>query len=240
MRHLLALQSFKMGILYYKILLCQLLGTLLAEGVDRLGPDVLTFLNAKLARRLSKLEDALCENSPKVPIACKAILKNLKHGFLKTLDNSNAAIAMQWTSFKSYYQKRIRPLPRRADRSHLKLTLLHSQKYLQNVVFWRSDRSRSVSVTPSHLPPTFQVPPTSTCQFEQFASYYWDLASLERDIELLSVSDFSPEENPKVQYKALADKSTYYFKKALDTYGTDPEQKSIMILNVIDLWVSVD
>ena len=239
-RHLHISQGLKMGMLCYKILLCQLLGTLLAEGVDRLGPDVLNFLNAKMARRLTKLEDALCKNSPNGPTACKAILKNLAHGFLKTLDNSNAAIAMQWNSFKSRHQKRIRPLPRRADQSHLKLTLLHSQKYLQNVLFWHSDRSRPVSSILLHQPPALQAPPTNTLQFQQFASHYWDLASLEQDIELLSVSNASPEESLEAQCEALADKITGYFKKALDAYGTDPEQKSIMILSVMDLWVSVD
>lgn len=240
MRHLRILQGLEMGTLCYKILLCQFLSIFPAEGVDQLDPDVLKFLNAKVARRLTKLENTLCKHAPNIPIACKTMFKELEHGFLNMLDNSNASIATQWDSFKSRHQKRIRPLPRRADQSHLKLTLLNSRKYLQNVLSWGSDRSLPVLSIPLHQPPTLQASPTSSRQFQQFESHYWDLASLEREIELHFVSNVSPEDNPKAKCEALADSIRSYLKKALDAYSTDPEQKSIMILNVMDLWVSVD
>ena len=230
----------EMGTSLLKILLSQLLATLVDEGIDYLGPEVLKFLNAKLARRLVKLEDTLCKSLINDSDLCGTIFWNLKPGLLKTLDVSNKKIVLQRNSFKFRHQKRIPILPRRADQSHLKLSLLQSQSYLQMVFYWRPDYSQPDTSAPLYRILSSQASLSTTAQYQEFASSHSELASLERKTKDLCISDDAVVENPNILCEALADSITGYLEKFLKTCGMNPELKSTMILDIMDLWTSMD
>ena len=239
-RHLRNLHGHESGAFYYKVILCQVMSVLLVDGAGQLDLDLLSFLKAKLGRRLAKLEDAFDKLSPSIGIASGVLLKKLESRFLSVMDNSNAALMLRWEKIRAQDRKIIPSLPRRADESHLNLTLFLSQGHLQKVLSHHKACIDLGNSTSYSLPPSLQVLTSSGLHLRKFAPRYHDLAKLECDTELLSASDDSFADDAEVRCGRLATELHKYLQMVLRHSDEDAELWSIMILTVMDLWMMLD
>ena len=215
----------------YKFFMCTVLAQLLEDCAGQLAPELTVILRAKLCRRLAKLE------MDKNRVSSAAVVHNQLFGsigpILKTMiEKATDQVELAWSNFKKTIVRSIPVLPPRADEQALRLSLPNSEKYLYSLLAPTTSQRRD--------PASLLIPPPgdgTTEQVTKFTDRYFSLARLETGIE-----ESSPE--PVVDYQArcvqLAKSIVDVFTAVGDAYDSNPEQMSIFILNLFDLWVQMD
>lgn len=242
-RHLSTLHGEEAGRAHYKFLMCLVLARLIDEVLEHLSPDLfelLAFLNAKLTRRIVKLEveKGRASNSKNVISLYNIMFSNLGNLFSQTTTKANQRINMVWTEFKSTIK---RPIPTTQIHAHpgdLKLTLANSGPYLKKALLANSVRVTGPQASvPYQLPIEFGVAETP---FQHFARSYFSLSELESDIEDTFLDESRLKTGKETRCMKLAAKFNKYLDTVAGSYDSNPEQKSIMILTAVELWVSMD
>ena len=237
-RYLYMLHGTEAGRAYYKFLLCLVLMHLTEDALCHLRPELLALLKAKLARRLAKLEAATESGSPTVRSVYESLFAALRPGFLKTLNKTHERIEVIWNDLKNRIRKPVPNLRRRAESSHMKLTLPNSGFQLQQIMSWNMQMNfERPSLMVHQYLMDFNASAPAAYQFEAFAKRYFGLSDLETMIE-------KPKSTSRLEYEQsceeLATRIDEYLNAVADAYDSNPEQKSIMLLTVIELWVSMD
>ncbi|KAH8589073.1 hypothetical protein B0O99DRAFT_523793 [Bisporella sp. PMI_857] len=218
----------------YKFFICTVLAQLLEDCTGQLAPELTVMLRAKLCRRLAKLE------MDKTRVYSAAAVYN--HFFdsvcsmLKgIIAKATVQVESAWAHFKTTIARPISALPSRADEQALHLSLPNSETYLCNLLALPPSQRRD--------PASLHIPPSGDGTMEQvtkFTDRYSSLARLEKGIE--KERALSPE--PVVDFEArcvqLAKSIVDVFTVVGDAYDSNPEQMSILILNLFDLWVQMD
>ncbi|TVY43757.1 hypothetical protein LSUB1_G001260 [Lachnellula subtilissima] len=216
----------------YKFLICTVLAQLLEDCAGQLAPELTVMLRAKLCRRLAKLEmDKTRVDSASAVYSqfFDSVGPMLKGIIEKATDQVESA----WAHFKTTIARPIPVLPPRADEQALHLSLPNSEKYLCNLLALPPSQRRD----PASLP----IPPSGDGTMEQvtkFTDRYFSLAKLEKDIE--KERALSPEPDCEARCVQLAKLIVDMFTMVGDAYDSNPEQMSIFILNLFDLWVQMD
>ncbi|KAF3491029.1 uncharacterized protein GIQ15_00546 [Arthroderma uncinatum] len=218
----------------YKFLLCLMFSDFLESATGSLSPDKLALLKAKLARRLSKLE----VEREKAPHNDKSIYTRLfdkfKHRFQSSISNSSDHMVDEWNAYKARIRRRIPRLPKHADADSQYLSLTNSKEYITNVL---SQYQRTGSSKLSHHYASADFNPNYSNAFGVFAKPYNTLSALEAmtDEEFLKMGSDTEE-----TCLMIANILTKYLLKVGPEYDDNPEQKSIMILHSVRLWVLID
>lgn len=240
-RYLCTLHGDEAGRVHYKFLLCLVLARLIDEVLEHLSPKLfesLAFLNTKLTRRIVKLEVDKGRASKNVISLYNIMFSNLGSLFRQTTTKANQRINLVWTEFKNNIKRPIPLIQSPAGDRDLTLTLPNSGPYLQKVLSSNNLRvAGPQDFIPYRLPMGFGVPETP-CQV--FARSYFSLSELESDIENTCSVEPTLETDDKTRCVELAAKFGTYLAAVAGAYDSNPEQKSIMILTVVELWIAMD
>jgi hypothetical protein len=240
-RHLYTLHGGEDGRAHYKFLLCLVLARLIDNVLDHLSPDLLACLKAKLTRRLAKLEVDRSSAATNVRSVYELMFATLGRCFHKTTEKASEHIEMVWNDFKKTIRRPVQLLPRYADQAHLLLTLPNSGIYLQQVLSWDLQMdSRPQSFTPHRLPVEFDVSVAATNNFRVFANRCFSLSQLETEIGAGYFAAPTSTIDHEMQCMKLARKIATYLNTVCNAYDSNPEQKSIMLLTVMKLWMLMD
>ncbi|TAQ88566.1 hypothetical protein B7494_g3109 [Chlorociboria aeruginascens] len=238
-RHLCCIFGDELGQIHYKFLVCVLIADMIDEAKEHLHPESLVFLKAKLCRRLSKLETDKEQAESGTKAVYEYIFTALGSMFQKVIITTTEKLEADWASFRKTIQKPILPLPRHADRRDMYLTLPNSGRYLEQVL--------KIPLVQPGSHPTFHQLPSNYASSRGainhpigFASRYFALSELEARME----DDCSNVLVSNVDYEGkclgFAEKINEYLATASDVYEFNPEQKSVMILTIMELWMSMD
>ncbi|KAL9633457.1 MAG: hypothetical protein Q9164_004691 [Protoblastenia rupestris] len=240
-RHLNFVYGATVGRVYYKFLLCLVLRSLIDDALEHVGPELLKFLQAKLACRLAKLQFEEETVSPEVYSASTSMFAILGTLFDKTIVKVNQRVEGIWNHFKKTVRRPIHVLRRRADQGHLHLTLSNSQHYLQQVLTYHEHMLNGHRTLASHRPTEqFDLSVTTVDKFSVFAHHYSSLSELETEIERSHlVAPHSTVNHEELCIK-LSEDILFYLNAVAGAYDSNSEQKSMMILIVMELWVSMD
>lgn len=220
----------------YKFLICTMLTQLLEDSSYQLAPDLVITLRGKLCRRLAKLEmDGTC-----VPNSVSTIYRHL---FTVVAPLSRASIAKAtehvekiWASFKTKTMRTIPELPIRADENALRLSLRNSGAYLKDLL------SMPRMICNGRAPSNISSVTSNAIERRvvHFNEVCFQLSRLEIAAE--AVKRNVPVSNAECEAHCieLARLITNLLAAVGDTYESNPEQMSIFILNVFDLWVIMD
>lgn len=224
----------------YKFLMCCVLVELLRDSINHLSVEWCTILRAKLCCRLAKLEN---EKKAAASLSTASVYTKLFEDigplFRNTMETVTSAIEAQWNAFKAECQRKIPPLPLRAQNSELYLTLPNCGSYLQGVLNQaRHQRLRPVLVDPAALGPNSSK--TTTEYFSSMTSRYSALDELEIKIESADFRVPKSKDMCSRICKDLAAEIRGYLEAVGDTYEGNPEQMSTFILNVSELWMRMD
>ncbi|EZF10763.1 hypothetical protein H112_07972 [Trichophyton rubrum D6] len=232
-RHLYMQFGATKGRAYYKFLLCLMFSAILGSGTDSLSPDRISLLTAKLARRLAKLEVDREKALHNDRVTYNRLFDRFELFFQTSISNARNHVADIWNTFKRSIQRKIPRLPLHADENSQYLSLTNSQKEIENVLSqYRIDRSWT-----SNNPSVKDFTPKRSNAFKKFANNYNSLSERERvSDEALKFPDNSAEET----CIELAVMIWNYYNEAKPAYNGNPEQKSIMILHMMVLWVELD
>ena len=236
-RHLNTLFQGEESRVYYKFFAAIILTHFLEESRGQLGPEVLHSINAKLCRRLAKLEVDKMRASSTVHKIYENMFKTLGPIFQRTTQGTITFINEAWTNFKMTTRKFIPPLPRHAGQHDLQLSLPNSAGYLRQVL---TEPLVSSNARGSTLAPDYSVLLATKRSFNAFFNRYSALAELETQYEANQMTGSASGCNDESLCMELAKKITKYLTVVGTAYDSNPEQKSLMILTIMELWASMD
>jgi hypothetical protein len=240
-RHLYTLLGVEAGRVYYKFLICLVLARLIDDTLDHLSPESLAFLKGKLCRRLVKLEVDKDAASHRIRAVYEYMFTTLGPLFHKTTRIVTEHIKARWANFKKTIQRPIQYLPPRADQRDLYLTLPNSGLYLQQVL---AEALYTDTASPSQkthqLPIKYQDSTSTTIRLSAFTKCCFSLSEIEKNIKTGRAAALASELSSEDECMRFAREINAYLSAVAGTYDNNPEQKSIMILTVMEIWISMD
>ena len=218
----------------YKFLICTVLAQLLADCTGQLTPELTMMLRAKLCRRLAKLEMDKASVSSASSIY-KQLFGSISPLCKDIIEKATQQVESAWATLKRGITRHVPKLPSHADEQALQLSLPNSGSYLRNLLnLSHTQRSHSASLHLSLSGDSVRE------QVGMFADRYFKLARLECKIEAERTSAPEALEDHQTRCIKLAQSIINYFTAVGNDYGSNTEQMSIFILNLIDLWVQMD
>jgi hypothetical protein len=215
----------------YKFLVATFLAQFLGDCAVQLTPELTMMLKAKLCRRLAKLE----MDKTIAPNIYKQLFSSSGPLFKQIIEKAAEQVELAWEQFKISITRPIPKLPSRADQKALYLSLPNSGKHLfELLTLSRTQQRNDVSL---------RVPPLGDGmigQVRDFTDFYFNLTKLENKIE----AQQPPPTQSAAKYQALCSEQaktiSHFFTAVGGAYDSDPEQRSIFILNLFVLWVQMD
>uniref|UniRef100_A0A0D2XII0 ubiquitinyl hydrolase 1 n=1 Tax=Fusarium oxysporum (strain Fo5176) TaxID=660025 RepID=A0A0D2XII0_FUSOF len=222
------------GRVEYKFLLAHLFSEFLIH-VQQSGGirlDRLDFLKKKICRRLVKLEVDK-NRSQNLAQRIEYLFTQLGPGFQNSISKANAFIEVSWKHQKLTMTKTIPPLPKQASFEDMKLNLKISGITLNKI--WRG-YSKPFKFNPGRQGTT-NVAQGAKQHLSSFAREHFKLIDKE-----LTVTSFCHEQSflPRSKVGDAASLINEYLRQAFRAYDGIPELKSTLILNIMDLWVTMD
>jgi hypothetical protein len=243
-RHLSITLGSDVGRIQYKFLICLALSRFLDECLGQIGLDLAVFLKTKLCRRLVKLEVDEDRAPANLSIHYKYWFTALGSDFRRSTNNATKQISATWEGFRKRIQRPILTLPKYADPRHLFLSLPNSRGYIQGVLSDPFYRYTAPPLAPLYkLPRDYQFSSTALKPGTVFANRYFRLSEIETKLEIRDSFEAHP---PAVDILCkqrcieLAGKIENYLSHVGDAYDNNPEQKSVMLITVMELWVAMD
>jgi hypothetical protein len=243
-RHLSVTLGGAVGRIQYKYLICLTLSRFLSECLGQIDLDLAVFLKTKLCRRVVKLEADKGRAPANLSMHHEYWFTTLGPNFRRYTETSAKQISAAWERFKKRIQRPIDTLPKYADQRHLFLSLHSSKDYIQRVLnqpFYGYTAPPLVSLY--KLPQDYQLSSTAPKPGTAFANRYFRLSEIETKIEIRNSSDLptlATDILREQRCEALAREIDDYLSSVGDAYDNNPEQKSVMLITVMELWVALD
>ncbi|KAF2420579.1 hypothetical protein EJ08DRAFT_25307 [Tothia fuscella] len=234
-RHLCSLYGDEKGTMHFKFLIALLLAQFLDDIRGMSSPQFTNLLKTKIARRLAKL--AMNREHIALSSHYGLMISILRPTFENSLRSASAAIDTAWSHFKRVNCTRsIKSLPQHADAQSLQLTLLHSGTYLREALA----NASGYGLHQVHVVKNFDHSVATTKQYNNFFERYSKLSKIEIEFEEAGKAALGTVIDPEEQCVGLAKSISAYMTTVGSAYDSDPQQKSTMLLTLMQLWVAMD
>ncbi|CAG7937273.1 unnamed protein product [Penicillium salamii] len=225
------------GRFLYKTLMCALMAQLLEDCLGNLSPESCNFLKTKLCRRLAKLEAEKQRCSVTVYNTFSKSVTAAETRCRELISLANNSFETNWRAFKAGIQRKIPPLPLSAQEEDLQFSLPNSASYLQQILTQPPVQSIHALDQETCGPERGE---TATEAYEAMVARYFLLTETESTImsetrEMSTINDRS-----RFTCVNLARQIDEYLKSAGACYHRDPEQMSVFILSLFQLWMQMD
>ncbi|RDA86513.1 hypothetical protein CP532_2003 [Ophiocordyceps camponoti-leonardi (nom. inval.)] len=235
-----ALDSEK-GRVSYKFLICVVLADLLRDSAEKLEPELILVLRAKLCRRLAKLQQESTETSEDAAPIYRALFSAVGNEIEKVIASVSKQIHLSWETCKMTMTRRIPTLPHRADESSIELSLPLSGTYLRHLV----SRHPSAPVA-GHKHTLDYLPEDRTGEkiTSGITKHYIRLAELEEAASRERLHDSQnygivARRSRCVELSDCVDR-LFVALGNLENINSKPDQASIFILRLMTLWTAMD
>ncbi|KAL8690761.1 MAG: hypothetical protein Q9218_003865 [Villophora microphyllina] len=235
------------GTIHYKFFMCSLMSTLCQRFCiqDMFPADRLAFARTKLARRVAKLEAQRVISNPDVSAVIQSMFDLHEGNFTGILRTTQKVLDDRGAQLRKRHTKKMYRLPRRASHEETVLSLHHSQ-YTLNCIITDVLYGR---------PPAQVILPQSQSGFAQYTTWVnkqpadqlsttdvYCLAAMEKQIaddvkDALQVRE-GIELDQAVQ--KLRRHLRIYQPRAYRAYKENAEQRSLMVLILMEVWVALD
>lgn len=239
-RHLRITVGGDIGRLYYKMLIILVLTRLLDESFYHIALDLSALLKTKICRRIVKIAADKGKASPVIQSEYERMFILLMPDLDKSTSNATTQINKVWESFKRTILRPILTLPKYADARHLQLTLPNSEHYLRQILSGPLTVAATNRPLVFALPKTFQTANAAAKPGMQFAEDCFRLSKLETDIKMRNAEGQPAFSNDEDQCNALSIKIEEYLNQVGASYDQNPEQMSIVLLTVMEIWMLMD
>ena len=236
----------EVGFIHYKFFMSYVLSQLCDEvrNCKSMQLESLGFLRTKLSRRLAKLENERAQSQAMVCQAFDELFDSFILYFRHILKAANEKLEAAWSAARIKSCKMVQALPERADPDSLVLALRNSGQFLRSILSEKLQpqapvnihfqcRSRKINFWGA-------MPEQAFHHSDQKVELYLSLADFEVWVEL-ELPKFKTVEAPSdMQCLRLAEKIHRYQDAAITSYSKSPEQSSMMLLTILELWVALD
>lgn len=217
------------GRLEYKFYIAVVLSKFLDEAPSyNIGIERVHFLKKKICRRLVKLDldKQRCVNDSIVS-RYDFLFDSLGPKFTKSIENCNRVLNVALAQERASLHKHIPLLPRKAADADLRLSLRISRAHLHNALErFKMPRHRRRQQTR----PNEGLAEAAKDHLSHYAQSYHKL--IDRELELSHL--------PGETCSEIAKRITDYANMAVPLYEGNPEQKSQMILTIMEMWQRMD
>ncbi|GKT60908.1 hypothetical protein ColTof3_08247 [Colletotrichum tofieldiae] len=227
-RYLAFALGHEQGRLEYKFFITVVLATFLDDSpAHRIAMERTHFLKKKICRRLVKLDLDKDRCQFKDAVArYHYMFSCLGHKFNESIDRCSALLQRGLNQERLLLAKQIPALPRKAPEQDLCLSLRLSHGYIKNVLQkFRASTSKRYQELPDE-----GLAEAAKDHLSQYAQSYHKL--VDKEMELVASA---AESCSGVSYQIFD-----YVNAAMPMYDNNPEQKSLMLLTVMELWQKMD
>ncbi|KAH8698926.1 hypothetical protein BGW36DRAFT_406791 [Talaromyces proteolyticus] len=227
------------GRVQYKSLISIFLAKLLESSVYELEPEETNFLKAKLCRRLAKLELEIGKLDEFPGISNPGLSTKTMEICQKSIEITTRHSMEAWKSFKAAFKRQIPTLAQWAHDDDFRLRMPNSSPYLREVLNHKTGHLNLESKIAKKGLSNPNTKKTTTEQFDALTMKYSALADIEMSIET-STRDVPIDQRRQTQCNTVASEIESYFGAVGDAYEDNPEQMSIFILSLFEMWVHMD
>ncbi|KAI8664160.1 hypothetical protein NCS55_00923800 [Fusarium keratoplasticum] len=222
----------RIGRVYYKFIICVVLANLLGECIENLHPEMTLILQAKLCRRLAKLESEKQAASDTLRLAYEHFFHATEAFFEGIVGRAKHEVVTQWENYKASIVRPIPLLPGRASTNDLSLRLPNSGPILLDLLSQGSvNTNRGVRLD---LP---SLEEGTISQVNQLTARYTSLIHREPDFKRPTKS---PSHAPQQVCVGLSTMMNNYLKRGENAYRDSPLLMSQYLLRLFKLWVEMD
>ncbi|KAK6539145.1 hypothetical protein TWF694_009389 [Orbilia ellipsospora] len=242
-KHLQLLLGVDIGTIAYKFLKCWFLKSFLACVYQQIHPELSTLLKAKLCRRMAKLDIIRSNTSGPSKNFYEYFFGLISPGVESVIDLCDGEIMETWDQYRKKIERKISPLPKRAETPDTVLKLPSSGAYLDDILSDSRMNLRSLQ-NPVNFEKTAQVPKNGRKDFENFADRYYGLFADEENLSCFNNAYKHSADSPEEKCSRIARQLNKYLDKYVDggkdLYQNVPEATSSILLGILELWVSID
>ena len=220
----------------YKAFMCIVHSSLLNDIMPTASLEDLEFLKAKLCRRLFKMDRDRVELHHAGQLSHDSLLRQLSPQFRQIIESTKSAIEHRWSSENYKATKSNLPLNSQASPEDLRLSLKASRQYLREA----QRRFQTLRNCPRPQPSTHLIVCTPEQQLHEFAKEYFGMFAMEDKVSRLCNAPISEETNLTRRCQMLYTTLLGYIDRVKTLYDNDMEQKSLMLLLVMEIWVTLD
>ncbi|KAK7415019.1 hypothetical protein QQZ08_012459 [Neonectria magnoliae] len=217
---------------YFKFIMCAVLADLLKDCSGKLAGEKTLILQAKLCRRLAKLEsEKLAASGSLQSVYGNFFIATTGH-FKAAVGDASQRVGNSWEEYKKKTVRRIPTLPRRAPTEDLRLALPNSGPILSQLLAQKTDASR-----PSKNLNLSLLMEGTISQVNEMAGRYAKLVDDETEI-MAQVKAVS--RDPRWTCAHLSETLLKYLVTADDAFKDDAVMMSRYLLLLFELWVAMD
>ncbi|KAK6495019.1 hypothetical protein TWF481_003047 [Arthrobotrys musiformis] len=238
-KHLQLLSGSEIGTIQYKFMKCFLLQSFLRRVLHQTDPERSTVLKAKLCRRMAKLESAKIKAPKTLKVVYDYFFEKINQKVVAACDLTDARIGDVWEKYCNRMERRVNPLPRRADPEDTRLSLRNSDKYLSDIL----DDPRIVipgAQSGRRSNRRTEVPKDGRKDFAAFADKYYKYFALEDNLRYVNAAFTNSTDTAAEKCIRLSRQLEKYLDGVTGLYQGMPEAFSGLILNVLELWIAID
>ncbi|KAL8860831.1 MAG: hypothetical protein Q9178_002861 [Gyalolechia marmorata] len=236
------------GIFQYKFFMCSFISSLCHRFCTQvsLPADRLTYARMKLARRVAKLEAQGIASSPELSTVIQSLFKHNRKVFLDALQTLEKFLENRGTQTRIRHIKKMYRLPKRATPDSTILSLCHSRATLNEIlteVYY--GRPRAQMILPQSQPRAVLYSTwvnNSETNIDLTTTDYFCLADMEAQLAQHVKEALAAGEGIDLDgvVLGLRHQSKVYQARAYQAYKENAEQLSLMILNLLELWMALD
>ncbi|KAI1136366.1 hypothetical protein F5Y05DRAFT_106727 [Hypoxylon sp. FL0543] len=234
-RYLAMMLGGEHGRIQYKFLMCIIHGMLLNDTRDVIAFEDQSFLKAKLCRRLYKLDRDRVGQPETIQRSYATLDKALSPRFKRVVDAIVTRMKNAWEREKRAITKTIPPLPRKANPGEQRLSLFSSREYLDNA----RNRFRNANMYQPLRTYTF-TPRQPKLHVQVFGDKLLKLFAEEKEIHTSVTNMRIGSASLSTRVQRLHDAILGYISRIEDQYNDNAEQKSMMLLTLMEAWTALD
>ncbi|RKF65913.1 putative p-loop containing nucleoside triphosphate hydrolase [Erysiphe neolycopersici] len=247
-KHLCEMLGWQIGHLYYKLLMCLFHSLFLAEYTksSSIKGDVLQHITRKLVIRIDKLHDKDSKLKSNLASQFIELYNALEDTFHDSVECARKRLLALIHVFKVIdiigiqHNPPIHRIRFRLDEKYYKLQLLNSDRYISNSLSISGCKIPSLATQHQNNVSILSSAPSSTISAIE---NYIELAEFESKIESSlqqHQSENKSHETCDSHGQDIAHSIEYYLENIGISYQDNSEQKSKMLLIVLELWVELD
>ncbi|XPS95694.1 hypothetical protein M3J09_004979 [Ascochyta lentis] len=236
-RYLYKQHGADIGRLYYKTIMCLMLRQFLEDALKRIPFESVFFLRQKLGRRLAKLASDQAAVTGHVNPSIVSTLSSLELSFETTLRTTGGWLKATWRNYKSTHERFVPLLEPNIPTGALNLRLPNSYPALAQILANQSTYVNAAQRTPDELLGQYEKSAASVKPYMYAARSHIQISQHHTTIvEPAKHSDNSGD--PRIV--ELSDAIHDYVHQIQTSPEGYPDQKSRMLLYLMELWVLMD
>ena len=227
----------EVGRMYYKTIMCLMIRQFLEDNLKRIPFESMFFLRQKLGRRLAKLASDQATVSMDVGPSVTVAFTSLESIFDTTLNTTGGWLKATWRNYKRTNERFVPKLDPRIPPGALHLRLRNSYPTLARILADQSVPANHVQRTPEELLKHYEDSAASVKPYMYAARSHIQISQHHATV-VEPAKDSDASGHPRIlELSGIIRDYIHRIQTSPEDY---PDQKSRMLLHLMELWVLMD